>query len=318
MTVLNHSGVFELFDDFVDLLSDRWQVHQARGAGGSVALINGEDDILGGVVALTVWGQGTVWGGDQHNHCLDLKLVDGDNGAPYKITKDSGKKLWYAIRLKLVQLKSQAVYVGLFNPAECAHDHGLGEDDTGEPDLSADGFLDGIYFRTLVESPFEFDWCVAKNGVQTEVEGDIAESDRDWDVLGFFFDGINTITPMINGVALPAHEILIDAVANFPDDLALLPHIYFQAAGTDLTGTHTAGNNQPILTDGAQVFNINELVGLTIVNITDGSSGVITANTGTTVTATLTGGADNDWDTNDVYIISKVLRVDRVMAIQER
>ncbi|GAI67072.1 unnamed protein product, partial [marine sediment metagenome] len=42
---------------------------------------------------------------------------------------------------------------------------------------------------------------------------------------------------------------------------------------------------------------------LTIKNLTDGSSGAITDNTATGVTATLVGGTDNDWDTDDAYII---------------
>jgi hypothetical protein len=44
-------------------------------------------------------------------------------------------------------------------------------------------------------------------------------------------------------------------------------------------------------------------VGYRIYNTTDGSNGSITANTATTVTATLAGGTENDWDTGDAYII---------------
>lgn len=74
---------------------------------------------------------------------------------------------------------------------------------------------------------------------------------------------------------------------------------------TGRTGTHTAGTSTTVMTDSAAVFSIDELVGKTIYNITDGSSGVVTANTATTVTvSSLTGGTDNDWDTSDAYEIS--------------
>jgi hypothetical protein len=43
---------------------------------------------------------------------------------------------------------------------------------------------------------------------------------------------------------------------------------------------------------------------ITVNNTTDGSSGVITANTETTVTAVLSGGTENDWDNGDSYTIT--------------
>ncbi len=69
--------------------------------------------------------------------------------------------------------------------------------------------------------------------------------------------------------------------------------------GTQETGTHTGGNNAATLTDAGASF--GDLIGKVIYNITDGSSGVITANTSNTVTAVLSGGTDDDWDTGDAY-----------------
>lgn len=70
------------------------------------------------------------------------------------------------------------------------------------------------------------------------------------------------------------------------------------AVGADDTSTNAA-----FMTDSGEAFTVNEFVGWTIYNITDGSSGIITANAATTVTATLSGGTDNDWDTADKYVI---------------
>ncbi|GAI22002.1 unnamed protein product, partial [marine sediment metagenome] len=68
-------------------------------------------------------------------------------------------------------------------------------------------------------------------------------------------------------------------------------------------GKHDGGNGASSLTDSGESWTTDEWVDFKVYNITDGSSGVITANTGTTVTATLSGGVDNDWDTDDEYEI---------------
>lgn len=72
---------------------------------------------------------------------------------------------------------------------------------------------------------------------------------------------------------------------------------------TDASGTHTGSNNAAVLTDSTASWEEDEWVGYTIENTTDGSSATVTANTATTITATLSGGTDNDWDTSDVYIL---------------
>ena len=74
----------------------------------------------------------------------------------------------------------------------------------------------------------------------------------------------------------------------------------------DYSGTHTAADHSTIMTDSAATFPVDGLIGATINNTTDGSSGTITDNTATTVTATLTGGTDRSWDdaSNDAYTIT--------------
>jgi len=69
------------------------------------------------------------------------------------------------------------------------------------------------------------------------------------------------------------------------------------------TGTHTGGNDASTLTDSSKLFVADALIGYRIYNTTDGSNGPITDNDATTVTATLAGGTQNDWDTSDAYII---------------
>lgn len=75
---------------------------------------------------------------------------------------------------------------------------------------------------------------------------------------------------------------------------------------TGAVGTHDAGTSATVLTDSTANFGAtNLIIGLTINNTTDGSLGVITANTATTITVSaLTGGSGNDWESADAYTIT--------------
>ena len=77
---------------------------------------------------------------------------------------------------------------------------------------------------------------------------------------------------------------------------------------TNTEGTHDGANNAAIMTDGGESFATNNYVGMTIYNNTDSSSCTITANAGTTITCTLSGGTDDDWDTNDTWSVAPGLK----------
>ena len=71
----------------------------------------------------------------------------------------------------------------------------------------------------------------------------------------------------------------------------------------DIKGSHDGGDGEPSMTDSNARFPESALIGKTIQNTTDGSSGTITENSSTTIIATLSGGTDNDWDDGDSYVI---------------
>jgi len=101
-------------------------------------------------------------------------------------------------------------------------------------------------------------------------------------------------------------------VNNFTDAVALmfarnLKKLYL-VGGRIFVGTHTAANHPTIMTDANNIFTANTLVGLTIYNDTDGSTGVITANDEHTITvAALVGGGLNIWTTGDDYHVADAL-----------
>lgn len=78
-----------------------------------------------------------------------------------------------------------------------------------------------------------------------------------------------------------------------------------ESADAVYSGTKTGISNQATLTDSLKSWVTNSLLIYAVNNLTDGSSCMITANTATTVTCTLTGGTENDWDVDDSYTITK-------------
>lgn len=85
-------------------------------------------------------------------------------------------------------------------------------------------------------------------------------------------------------------------------------------------GAHTPVTaSTTVLTDSTASWTTDEWVGYWIKNITDGSVGLITANTATTITVDeLYGGTDNDWDQNDVYNICVPINGDAGQGISHR
>jgi len=81
-------------------------------------------------------------------------------------------------------------------------------------------------------------------------------------------------------------------------------------------GTHTGANGVPTLTDSSKSWAVDEHVNRYVINLTDGSSGQITANDATTITATLSGGTGNVWDTGDAYVICNADAAGRKAARQ--
>lgn len=76
-----------------------------------------------------------------------------------------------------------------------------------------------------------------------------------------------------------------------------------------LSRTHDGANDAAILSDSQANFlsnGVRAMAGMVLYNLTDGSSGVVTAITQNTLTATLAGGMGNDWDTGDSYRITTI------------
>lgn len=104
-------------------------------------------------------------------------------------------------------------------------------------------------------------------------------------------DAIEQLISQMNSAGETVDETLVTCAATFSNTAI--------DTGTDDTSTNAA-----FLTDTTASFRVNGLIGHVLHNVTDGSSGVVTANTATTVTATLSGGSENDWDSGEVYSIN--------------
>ena len=85
----------------------------------------------------------------------------------------------------------------------------------------------------------------------------------------------------------------------------------------DHAGAHDGSDNAAALQDEDAGFDTDAFVGYTITNATDGSTATITANTHSTVTGTLSGGTDDDWDAGDTYTIASEPTENRELYIYQ-
>ena len=125
-------------------------------------------------------------------------------------------------------------------------------------------------------------------------------------------------------------ETIYDGIVNFGNPSVQIMIMQNGAVLTDdwynktiingAVGAHDGLANASVLTDSGEAWTTDEWVGYTIYNTTDGSRGLITANTGTTITTAdgLYGGTDNDWDISDAYIIGVGVNPDSGQGISHR
>src|SRR4030042_5421788 len=96
-------------------------------------------------------------------------------------------------------------------------------------------------------------------------------------------------------------ELTLNSATTGISNGSLVDWVFFAAhIYGDHAVTHDGSNNAAVLSDTSGGFNILPLstyVGDTLYNTNDSSSGTISAATSSTITATLAGGTQNDWDT---------------------
>ena len=158
---------------------------------------------------------------------------------------------------------------------------------------------------------------------------DVTPSDRSTDNIITLINGYNiddaSAEHIYDGSIIQAGgDVIYDGIVNFGGPATRIQIIQNGAVLSDdwwnysVGGAHDGANDASVLTDSGESWTTNEWVGYTIVNTTDGSQGLITANTSTTITAVLEGGTDNDWDTGDAYLIAKGLNGDVAAGISHR
>ncbi|GAI74926.1 unnamed protein product, partial [marine sediment metagenome] len=124
------------------------------------------------------------------------------------------------------------------------------------------------------------------------------------DMASIDADAITTLADCkgINLIEVPSSLTLTVEATYAAATQGIKVHVRTSLTGRAL-GTHTGADGALALTDAEAHFVADELIGLAIKNLTDGSSGAITDNTATGVTAVLVGGTNNDWDSGDAYVI---------------
>lgn len=125
---------------------------------------------------------------------------------------------------------------------------------------------------------------------------------------GLAFDPNSRLTPIGITYNRPGHYSFAFN-QNYEDEkgvstaLSLATGIVMPVSRSRDSGTHTGTHDSPTLVDVSKHWTVNEWVGHLLYNLTDGSFGVVTSNTDSSIAATLAGGAENLWDPDDQYVI---------------
>lgn len=147
-------------------------------------------------------------------------------------------------------------------------------------------------------------------------------------VSGFNVDAIS-IEHLYDGTIIQGSNLTTerwDGIVNFGNANA---HIQVDQNGAVISddfwnygheaGSETGGGSDTVMTDSTLGATVDEFIGYTILNITDGSRGIILSNTATTVTvAELYGGTLDTWTTADVHHIAVPLNGDAGQGISHR
>ncbi len=153
--------------------------------------------------------------------------------------------------------------------------------------------------------------AAASHGATTDMTGDdntfLGYKSGDLNVVS---GGSNTLmgaysdTPILASgtTTSTTADKLVDTSQQF-DRIVAVGMTVLNTSDSAVTGSHDGSSGASILTDSGEIWTVNEFVGRIISNNTDVSTGLITANSATTITATLSGGTDNDWDAADTYTV---------------
>lgn len=205
-----HTTAFEFFDDFADFslgsATSRWTA--GTNTGGNVSLGDADESNtpgIGGFVTLSVAGA------NQYDFAT-MKATSGSTGAPFKITENSGKKLWWECNITVGTVTDCYFMLGLMSPAA---------DDITVDATGAENVADGFYFRTLLATETQLDTATNQNTTETEIGGNIGTIAANGNyTLGIKFDGVTTLTFYLDGTALN-DTVTIGDTGNVPNDVGL-------------------------------------------------------------------------------------------------
>ena len=170
-------------------------------------------------------------------------------------------------------------------------------------DLLGSIYYDDVYLFSL--TPVSLTLTPASEANSTENTDELRVDGRDtYTASSAEATSIGTTTGFVSFNYRPRHAAA-DMVkfAETTGDDAYLINLQDATAGSS-AGKHTGSNNAASLTDSTKAWTTNQWINYKVINLTDNSSATITANTSTVITATLVGGTDNDFDTNDVYVLA--------------
>lgn len=204
----------EFYDDFLSFsVGNTTSPWRFTNTNGTAVLGNASDSNTPGNGFVEI----TTAGGDSDFGCMVLS--DAVTGAGTNFAT-SGLRTWFEVSFMAS------------NVTDCSYYVGMCEESVVEATVDGSGaeaIQDGIYFRTLMATPTEIDFCINQDTTETIV-GENADTlvINTAIRLGWYTDG-TTLTPYFDGVA---GTTTLHSAGNFPSDQSLTPFIAIKAGTT--------------------------------------------------------------------------------------
>ncbi len=171
----NVAGFFR--EDFIKYHVDEWALSQLGGGSGTVALSEVADKTGVGAIVLDAAAVTAT-------HGIQIQLGNTAGEMWDLESATTGKKLWFEIKLQVVESNDCNIVVGLH----------VRDTDVIDKDV------DGIYFHKD-DGDTNWDFASYNGGSAGEVASVGTAANDTWIRLGFYYDGAGTLTPYVNGTA---------------------------------------------------------------------------------------------------------------------
>lgn len=217
---------FQFFDDFLTFPIDDTTilpVHAKAVSDHGTTAFNLQT-LAGGVLEVSCGDT------DRDESYIEFGQGAGVLSAPFDMTDAGGKPLFFSTRVKSLEILDTSIFIGLAEENAAAADFL-----TNDSGVLADKDLVGFNILTATPAAWNVTWKKAGQAVQ--IIAAAAVNAADWHIFSFWFDGLHTITFLIDGV--PNATTALTSAGTVPSAQRLAPIIAIKTGEGVLKRVHS-------------------------------------------------------------------------------